>query len=354
MGPGAKVAVTSVAGVVCILGIFFLLCLGCLVPLDFIFALVAGWILYLVRVVPQITLNWSGLLSALVCLVALAFSLQWFLRWFFKQVQADSGNPAPRNWSWSWTLRILGLVMLMFVAGISAIGVTHQTAWLVSSPGSLLEVKGSIREAANRTQSGNHLKQIGLACHNYHDSFAHFPAGATWDAQGRMLHGWQTQLLPFIEQDDLYRRINLKVPWTDADNAPAFRQRVAAYLNPVVEEQQDKNEFFLSHYAGNARVLGGDVGWKKKDITDGLSNTLLAGEVAGNFKPWGYPANSRDPALGINQTSDGFGGPRKSKKGANFSFADGSVRFIKEDIDPVTLKALSTPNGGESVKLEDY
>ena len=310
--------------------------------------------MYLVRVVPQITWNWSGLLTAFICLVALTFGLQWFLSWFYKQLQVKSANPAPRDWSRSWTLRTLALVVLMFVAGISAIGVTHQTAWLVSSPGSLLEVKGSIREAANRTQSGNHLKQIGLACHNYHDSFAHFPAGATFDAQGHMLHGWQTQLLPFIEQDETYRRINQKVPWSDPDNAPAFRQRVASYLNPGVEEQQDKDEFFLSHYAGNARVLGGDVARKMKDITDGLSNTLMAGEAAGNFKPWGYPANWRDPALGINQTPDGFGGPWKSKKGANFSFADGSVRFIKEDIDPVTLKALSTPNGGESVELDDY
>jgi prepilin-type processing-associated H-X9-DG protein len=353
MGPGAKVAVNSVAGVVGILGIFFLLCLGCLVPLDFIFALVAGWILYLVRVVPQITWNWSGLLTALACLAALAFGLQSFLRWLYKQLQVKSGNEALRDWSWSWTLRILGLVVLMFVAGISAVGVTHQTAWLVTSPGPLLD-RGSFRQAVNRTQSTNNLKQIGLACHNYHDSFAHFPAGATFDAEGHMLHGWQTQLLPFLEQDDLYRRINQKVPWADPDNAPALRQRVAAYLNPAVEEQQDKNEFFLSHYAGNARVLGGDVGWKMKDITDGLSNTLLAGEVAGNFKPWGHPANWRDPALGINSTPDGFGAPWQTTKGANFSFADGSVRFIKEDIDPVTLKALSTPNGGESVELDDY
>ena len=98
------------------------------------------------------------------------------------------------------------------------------------------------------------------------------------------------------------------------------------------------------------RLLGSDVGWKKNDITDGLSNTLLAGEAAGNFKPWGYPANARDPALGINKTPDGFGGPWISKKGANFMFADASIRFFTDDIDPAVLKALSTPNGGESVK----
>ncbi len=76
--------------------------------------------------------------------------------------------------------------------------------------------------------------------------------------------------------------------------------------------------------------------------------------MAGNFKPWGYPANWRDPALGINKSPNSFGAPWRSTKGANFTFADGSVRFIKEDIDPATLKSLSTPNGGESIKDADF
>src|SRR5712692_7319841 len=74
-------------------------------PLDAAFALLAGWGFYLVRVVPQITWNWSGFLTALVCLVALAFGLQWFLSWFYKQLQSKTGGATPRTWSWSWTLR---------------------------------------------------------------------------------------------------------------------------------------------------------------------------------------------------------------------------------------------------------
>src|SRR5712692_8163099 len=287
-------------------------------PLDAAFALLAGWAFYLVRVVPQITWNWSGFFTALVCLVALGLVLQWFFRWFYQQFQIKRGNTIPRDWAWAWTMRILGLVVLMFVAGVSAIGITHQTAWLVTSPGPLLE--GGIRDPANRTASGNNLKQIGLACHNYHDAFSKFPPGATFDSQGRMLHGWQTRLLPFIEQDNLYHRINLKVPWTDPDNAPAFQQAVKTYLNPGLEWELGKDGFALSHYAGNARVLGGEKAWKWSDITDGTSNTLLTGEASGNFKPWSYPANWRDPALGINKTPDGFGGPWRSARGANFTF----------------------------------
>jgi hypothetical protein len=239
----------------------------------------------------------------------------------------------------------------MFVAGISAIGITHQTAWLVTSPEPLLE--GGFREPSNRTWSTNNLHQIGIALHGYHETNKSFPKGMTYDNHGHMLHGWLTQLLPYIEENGIYQRINMQIPWNAPDNAPAFREEISVYLNPGVEYRQDQDGFALSHYAGNLRILGSDADWKMKDITDGLSNTLMAGEAAGNFKAWGYPANSRDPSLGINKTYDGFGGPWQTK-GAVFLFADGSARFLKEDIDPATLKALSTPNGGESVNLQDY
>ena len=82
-------------------------------------------------------------------------------------------------------------------------------------------------------------------------------------------------------------------------------------------------------------------------ITDGTSNTIYAGEAAGNFKGWGDPANLRDPALGINAGPDGFGS--RSPGGANFNLLDGSVRFISDNIDPGVLKALSTPDAGDTV-----
>ena len=80
-------------------------------------------------------------------------------------------------------------------------------------------------------------------------------------------------------------------------------------------------------------------------------DALLAGEAAGNFKPWGSPTNWRDPALGLRTTPDGFGGP--NRHGTAFAIADGSVRMIDNKIDPQVLKALSTPNGGEIVP-DDY
>jgi prepilin-type processing-associated H-X9-DG protein len=77
-----------------------------------------------------------------------------------------------------------------------------------------------------------------------------------------------------------------------------------------------------------------------------MSVPIRAGEAA-DYKPWGSPANWRDPARGINRTPDGFGST--DPKGANFVFADGGARFLSKDINAQVLKALSAPDGGEAI-----
>src|SRR5262245_3008809 len=67
----------------------------------------------------------------------------------------------------------------------------------------LLPAVQQAREAARRTQCKNHLKQIGLAAHNYHDAFLVFPLG-----NGAALFGWKVFTLPYLEQNALYNAIN--------------------------------------------------------------------------------------------------------------------------------------------------
>jgi prepilin-type processing-associated H-X9-DG protein len=99
-------------------------------------------------------------------------------------------------------------------------------------------------------------------------------------------------------------------------------------------------------------MLGGDRPRTIAQVTDGTPNTFIAGEVATAFKPWGDPTNWRDAWLGLNRSPLGFGS--RHPGGANFLFVDGSVRFIKDSVDPRIFKALATPAGEEKVGSDQY
>lgn len=335
-----------VAGSGCLF-VILLTCLMPVLPLDIVLNLAFGWIAFLARVVPEVKVGWGGVATGVVCLTLLVAGSHRFLGWVYEQTRGE-GEPTVKRWHWRWTGSLVAVIVLMFVAGLATVGVAHQVGWLVTSK----EPLASFGSAMYRAQSVNNLKQIGLGIHNYHGVHRAYPPGGTFDGQGQPLHGWQTMTLPFQEaQADVYNAINFQIPWDDPRNAKPFQTVLNSLLNPGVRPTQEKDGagYALSHYAGNARVLGAR---SLSEIKDGASNTIMTGEVPGGFKPWGYPANWRDPALGVNRSPEGFGGPYEG--GANFLFADGSVKFLKEGIAPRVLKALSTPDGGEQFSPDEY
>jgi hypothetical protein len=309
--------------------------------------LIAGWGMFLSRVLPRAEVIWPAIISAAVCCVALLALLHRLGSWLFGQIQRRRGTPpaAVRPWRWRWTVAAVGVLFLAFTAGLAAVGVLRQLEGLVDAPEPLA------RHAVHWFYDGGPLHRISIALHQYHGERKHYPAGATVDARGRLLHGWQTRLLPYLDHDALYQAIDPQRPWDDAANLAHFRTRIPEYLHPGVRPSADARGLALSHWAGNVRVLGGTTPLRTKDFTDGLAHTILVGEVRERFKPWGHPANWRDPALGLNRSPDGFGCPIPG--GVQFLMADGAVRVLKPDTDPRVLRALSTPRGGETIPWDD-
>jgi prepilin-type processing-associated H-X9-DG protein len=333
-----------------VLGVILLLsCIGMLFPIEFVFTLAFGWIFYLARVAPEVTVNPAGVATLVVCLVGVSVGSHLFLTWLHGAI----AGPDARPWRPRWTAQLVAGFVLMFIAGMAAAGVVHQTGWLLTSPEPWVNPGGM--QAAYRAQSVNNMKQIGLGVYSYHAAEDVLPPGATMGDHGTLLHSWQTLILPYIEQGKLYEQIHLSLPWDDPANAAPLREVIPVYLiaSRRPDPKHDASGRALSYYEGNAKVVGRTKGLKLADVTDGASNTILAGEIAGNFRPWGEPGHWRDPADGINAAPDrGFGSPFPG--GANVLMLDGSVKFLKNTINPAVLRALSTPAGSETIPVESY
>jgi hypothetical protein len=196
--------------------------------------------------------------------------------------------------------------------------------------------------AKNRKEVPNQLKMIALALHNYHDSFGRFPAAAITDKNGKPLLSWRVAILPFLEQDALYKQFKLDEPWDSKHNLALLKKMPKVYA-PVSRKAKSAHATFFRPFVGNGALFEPNQGIKLAQITDGTSNTIMVVE-AGEAVPWTkpdelpYDPNKALPKLGA-EFDDGF----------YAVFADGSVHFIKKKIDAAVLHALITRNGGEII-----
>lgn len=233
---------------------------------------------------------------------------------------------------------VLGIILVIMVV-VVAIGAAL-----------LLPAISQARRAARRTQSKNNLQQIAIAMHNYHDVYTMFPPGGIYTQKQEPYNAWMTSLLPYIEQAALYNTIDFDQAWASPKNQPAFKIVIPNYLNPNIgPENATVGGLGAAHYSGNSQLLLKNGSVKIREITDGTSNTIMAGEVGSNFMAWGDPENRRDPANGFGPAPNQFGVAAPAIGGVQMCLADGSVRFVSENIDPQVLKALATPAGGEMI-----
>jgi len=295
-------------------------------------------------------------------------------------------HPSPRQ--------AFTLVELLVVIAIIAILI-----------GLLLPAVQKVREAANRMRCASHIKQVTLALHNYESASGAFPPAQIISPKR---HGWVQMILPFIEQDALLANYHLDVHWNNRVNNPVITVRLPLLVCPsapagrVDEKGYGVTDYPVMNHAdtnnpaitptppvdksGNG-MFGFNVARQVGEISDGLSNTIAVAEDAGRPELWrrgrfvgetgggaaawagtgsqiGLQGSTADGervsptapgpwTCAINCTNNGEIYSFHSG-GANAAMADGSVRFLRANIDIRILSALTTRAGGEVISAGDY
>jgi len=273
----------------------------------------------------------------------------------------------------------------------------------------LLPAIQAARESARRSQCTNQLRNLTLGLQNYESQNRRFPPGARLhDNNFQPSIGWRVEVLPFIEEGDLYQQIS-PLPNGGAQDFSATEQIIDIFHCPSVPTGGGNGQtVFGSNYAAVAGAGRDDkiislesfacgncatdgilfVKSKTKvgQITDGTSSTLMLGERTYLFQDWimgatksGAPPSRicsgavKNIVYPINASHEEFGfyrgdfsaAPSDRKTllndlhfgsvhpgGANFSYADGHIEFLNDDIDFTIYQDISTRAGGEVTSSE--
>jgi prepilin-type N-terminal cleavage/methylation domain-containing protein len=274
--------------------------------------------------------------------------------------------------------------------------------------GLILPAVQKVREAANRIECANNLKQIGLALTQHHDVYGVLPSNGGWDGKQQIpsIFGsttyvsttepghapyiwgvgapmllpanqtgpWSYAILPFIEQQNMYQNR----AWLDVVKiyyCPSRRMaqpQVCPLSDQYATYQTGGWPWGKTDYAANGAIISNRPQCFPFAIcTDGMSQTIMIGEKAmdrsvystGTWywdEPFFVGGSGGTMRLNDQVLRDALTGLAFRQNwgaahtaGAQFVFADGSVHQITFGTDPKLVRALRTPNGGEIVSLPD-
>jgi prepilin-type processing-associated H-X9-DG protein len=226
----------------------------------------------------------------------------------------------------------------------------------------LLPAVQAAREAARRITCNNNMKQIALAMHNYAQKYKSFPPAYVADKNGKPMHSWRVLILPFMEEDSLYRDYRFDEPWDSPHNRALAARMPHVYACPSESPTGTPNTH--TDYAmivGPNTISDGPTAHRFSDFTDGTSNTIMVVEAAAAGINWMEPRDLDFTKMQfrINGGRNGNSNAKQNEissphaRGANVALCDGSVRFFSDTVDPKLLKAMTTINGGETVALPE-
>jgi len=234
----------------------------------------------------------------------------------------DIGIQRPKPWQFS-VRKLLGCmgVLCVVFALIALLGRGIRAA----------------REAAWQQHCTNNLKTIGIALHNYHDIYNHFPPPFSTDANGKPMHSWRIRIGPYISSSRLYDEYDYKQPWNSPKNlALTARWPWSGHDFTCPSTNLPTPSGFTNYVmvVGQERAAG-----------SGRKDAIIVVEIANSDIHWTEPRdlNFDEMSFKINDKSK----PSISSHHPHMAMvlhADGSVHFLDESTDPEELKKLLTEN----------
>ena len=275
-------------------------------------------------------------------------------------------------------VRSRGFTLIELLVSIAIIGVLAAL---------LIPAVQASRDAARRTMCKNQLRQLTLGLHMYHEVHRCFPPGSYVMGPSFPMQsgwGWGAMVLPFIEQNAIYTRIDFESGTGLGGNLALIALPISTFRCPseigadtigCMPIGGPAFRLAAGNYCGSEGILNSMSAVKISQITDGTSQTLLLGErIVQPGGPTSLPFTSAwcgqvafadqydlrsvpyllpDPNHPINGSdSDPLCFGSRHPQGANFTLADGSCVFLNNSIDAQVFTALGTPNGGEMVSVD--
>jgi hypothetical protein len=204
-----------------------------------------------------------------------------------------------------------------------------------------------VRDAGPEAVLAYRLKQIALAMHSYADAHGgRLPPAAVFDKEGRPLLSWRVLLLPYVDQNELFRQFRLDEPWDSPHNLALLPRMPEVYAPPDEPGLRvEPHATFYQAFVGEGTAFEGKVGLRiRDDFPDGTSDTILVAEAA-EAVPWTKPA---DLAYAKDRPLPKLGGVFAGKP-AHVALADGSVRPLPPDLSEGTLRDAVTRNDGRKL-----
>jgi Protein of unknown function (DUF1559)/Domain of unknown function (DUF4190) len=211
--------------------------------------------------------------------------------------------------------------------------------------GLVLSAVQKVSEFGPREHSMHNIRVLALAMHYYHDANGAFPPPVVYSKKtGRPLYSWRVLVLPYLEEDRLYKTLDLNEPWDSPRNAPLLVDKEPAVFRSRRRQARTADGTFYQVFVGNGALFDEHRLTRFADITDGPANTIMIVEAASDV-PWASPGDLAyrpgEPVLPL------LCGPQDS--GFIASFADGGTRYISRSVSDSVLHKAITRAGNEVV-----